>query len=80
MDVLGYYDQVTQYVEKKLNQPDLNRVTSRSYIKVPASSVGLGGTRRIALVVGEGARSRAVPGGNSLMNIKGSPPGSHQGR
>jgi protease-4 len=70
VDVLGYYDQVTHYVEKKLNQQDLNRVSSKSYIKVPASSVGLGGTRRIALVVGEGEITRGS-GGNSLGEDQG---------
>ena len=70
VDVLGYYDQVTHYVEKKLNQSDLNRVSSKSYIKVPASSVGLGGTRRIALVVGEGEITRGS-GGNSLGEDQG---------
>jgi protease IV len=58
VDVLGYEDQMMQYVEKKLDQTNLNRLSSRSYLKIPAASVGLGGARRIALIVGEGDITR----------------------
>ena len=63
VDVLGYEDQVTQYVAKKLDQTDLIRLSAKSYQKVPASSVGLTGTRRIALVVGEGEITRGPADG-----------------
>jgi protease-4 len=70
VDVLGYEDQVTQYLEKKLNQTDLNRVSSKAYLKVPASSLGLTGPRRIALIVGEGEITRGS-GGNSFNDEQG---------
>ena len=70
VDVLGYEDQVNQYIEKKLNQKDLNRVSSKSYLKIPASSLGLTGTRKIALVVGDGEITRGS-GTNSFNEDQG---------
>jgi protease-4 len=70
IDVLGYEDQVNQYIGKKLNQTDLNRVSSKSYLKIPASSLRLTGTRKIALVVGDGEITRGS-GANSFNEDQG---------
>ena len=58
VDVLGYEDQVAQFMQTRLKQAKLTKVSSKAYLKVPASSVGAAGTRRIALVVGDGEITR----------------------
>lgn len=54
VDALLYEDQMFSELRKRLPAGELNKVYSRDYLRVPAESVGLGGRRRIALVVAEG--------------------------
>lgn len=58
VDALGYEDRVAEYVARKLDQNDLIRLTTKSYLKVIASSTAPSGGRKIALVVGEGEITR----------------------
>ena len=58
VDVLGYEDQVAQDMQTRLKQSKLTRLSSKTYLKVPAASVGAAGTRRIAFVVGDGEITR----------------------
>ncbi|MFN3326279.1 MAG: signal peptide peptidase SppA [Bryobacteraceae bacterium] len=53
-----YEDQVHQELAKELGQSELKRLPHRTYLRVPARSLGLEGDRRIALVVGQGAIMR----------------------
>ena len=52
VDSLGYEDQAVEDMKSRLKQSDLKRISSKAYVKVPATSRGT--THRIALVVGEG--------------------------
>lgn len=52
VDSLGYEDQAVQYVESKLKQTELKRISAKSYLRTPLPSAGV--TRRIALIVGQG--------------------------
>ena len=66
VDALGYENDVARYLEGKLNQGDLNRLSVRSYLKAPVSSMASAGARRIALVVGDGDITRgSLEGGLS---------------
>jgi len=51
-------------VKEKLAGGDLKKLSLHDYLKVPASSVGLGGKQRIALVTGQGGISRGDDGGD----------------
>jgi protease-4 len=68
VDVLGYDDQVAGDLQKRLGQKQLKKVSLKSYVRVPASSVGLDGGKRIAFVVGEGEITRAQQS-DSIGNI-----------
>ena len=58
VDTLGYEDQAAQEMQRRLKQSKLTRLSSKAYLRVSASSVGAAGTRRIALVVGQGEITR----------------------
>src|SRR6266852_3717547 len=64
IDGLLYEDQMYDEVKSKLAGGDLRKVSLREYLRVPASSVGLGGKQRIALVTGQGGISRGDDGGD----------------
>ena len=49
-------------VKSKLADGELKKVSLHEYLKVPASSVGLGGKQQIALVTGQGGISRGEDG------------------
>jgi protease-4 len=49
-------------VKGKLADGELKKVSLHEYLKIPASSVGLGGKQQIALVTGEGGISRGEDG------------------
>ena len=63
VDSLLYEDQVFDELVKRLKLPSLKKLSHRDYLKVPASSLGLEGRNRIALVVGEGDILRNSAGG-----------------
>ena len=65
VDGLLYEDQVFDEVKAKLNAGDLRRVSLRDYSRVPASSVGVDGKQRIALVTAEGGIARGGDDGIS---------------
>jgi protease IV len=62
VDSLEYEDQVFDGLVKRLKLPALKKVSHRDYLKIPASSLGLEGKHRIALVVAQGDILRASPG------------------
>jgi len=64
IDGLLYEDQMYDEVKEKLAGGDLKKLSLHDYLKVPASSVGLGGKQRIALVTGQGGISRGDDGGD----------------
>jgi protease-4 len=57
-----YEDQMYDEVKSKLGDDDLKKVSLHDYLKIPASAVGLGGKRRIALITGQGGISRGEDG------------------
>jgi protease-4 len=62
IDGLLYEDQMYAEVKGKLADGELKKVSLHEYLKIPASSVGLGGKQQIALVTGEGGISRGEDG------------------
>jgi protease-4 len=54
VDELRFEDQMYGELKTALKSGDPKKVPIESYVKVPASSVGLGGSSRIALVVAQG--------------------------
>ncbi len=62
VDALAYEDQVFAELAKRLKSGDVKKVSMQDYAKVPASSLGLEGRRRIALLVGEGGITRGGDG------------------
>ena len=62
IDGLLYEDQMYDEVKEKLAGGDLKKLSLHDYLKVPASSVGLGGKQQIALVTGQGGITRGEDG------------------
>jgi protease-4 len=62
IDGILYEDQMYDEVKKRLNAGDLKKVSLRDYLRVPASTIGLEGKQRIALITGEGAITRGDDG------------------
>jgi len=62
IDGLLYEDQMYEEVKSKLGGDELKKVSLYDYVRIPASSVGLGGKQRIALVTGQGGISRGEDG------------------
>jgi protease-4 len=58
IDALGYEDQAVAEMQTRLKQPELKKISSKAYLKVPTLPAGAG--RRIALVVGEGTITRGT--------------------
>ncbi len=63
VDALVYEDQMFSELKKRIEGEELNKLNVRQYVRVPASSLGLEGRRRIALVVAEGAIVSGGSGG-----------------
>lgn len=61
VDGLVYEDEMYGELKKQLKITDIKKVSIREYRKVPASSVGLEGKHRVALVVAQGAITRGEP-------------------
>jgi len=62
VDELLYEDEYFDRLKDRLKQPELKRIAYRDYLKVPASSLGLEGKTRVAVISGQGAILR---GGNT---------------
>lgn len=62
IDGLLYEDQMFDEVKAKLADGELKKVSLHEYLKVPPSSVGLGGKQQIALVTGQGGITRGDDG------------------
>lgn len=58
VDVLGFEDQVSADLLKRLGQQSLVKASIKSYARVPASETGAVGRARIAFIVGEGEITR----------------------
>jgi protease-4 len=58
VDALLFEDQMYDELKQRLKQNEINRIGERDYARVPASSLGIEGPNRIALVVGEGDITR----------------------
>src|SRR5579884_2207875 len=63
VDVLGYDDEVAGDLQKRLGQTQLNKIAIKSYVRVPASSLGVAGGKRIAFIVGQGDITRGSTSG-----------------
>lgn len=61
VDVLAYEDQMYGDLKQRLKISDIKKVTTREYRKISASSLGLEGKHRVALIVAEGAITRGEP-------------------
>lgn len=67
VDQLSFDDTVASDLAKRLHQDKLTKLSLRSYVKVPASTVaGVEGRSRIAFIVGEGPILRG--GGNGFQD------------
>jgi protease-4 len=63
VDALLYEDQMYGELKQRLGSGEIKKVSLREYLRVPASSVGLDGKKRIAFITGEGAITRGDEGG-----------------
>ncbi|MEP7364093.1 MAG: signal peptide peptidase SppA [Acidobacteriota bacterium] len=64
IDGLMYENEYLDQLKDRLKQDKLSKLAYREYMKIPASSVGLEGKNRIAVISGEGAILRgSSPGG-----------------
>jgi protease-4 len=61
VDELRFEDQMYGELRARLKGGEPNRVSLDKYAKIPAESVGLGGRKRIAVVVGQGDIVRGNP-------------------
>ncbi|HZT32348.1 MAG TPA: signal peptide peptidase SppA [Bryobacteraceae bacterium] len=62
VDQLRFEDQMFGELEAALRSGELKKVTTGQYLRVPPSSLGLTGKRRIAFLVGEGSITQGDPG------------------
>jgi protease-4 len=60
VDAFGYEEQAGDDMKNRLKQSELKKVSAKAYLKTPAAAGGV--TRRIALVVGDGAITRGRGG------------------
>ncbi|MBI4459491.1 MAG: signal peptide peptidase SppA, partial [Acidobacteria bacterium] len=67
-DQLLYEDELTEQLQKELGNQEVHRVKLEKYQRVPASSVGLGGGERIALVYAVGD---ITSGGDQVSPLSG---------
>src|SRR6185503_16362294 len=63
VDALLYEDQMYGELKQRLGSGEIKKVSLREYMRVPASSLGLDGKKRIAFITGEGAITRGDEGG-----------------
>jgi protease IV len=58
VDDLRYEDEAFGEIKTTLHQTELKKTSEQEYVSVPDSAVGMGGSDRIAFVVGEGSITR----------------------
>ncbi len=58
VDELRYEDQMFSDLQQKVNFGELHKISSGTYQKIPADSLGLTGHHRIAMMVGDGTITR----------------------
>ncbi|HUE05355.1 MAG TPA: signal peptide peptidase SppA [Bryobacteraceae bacterium] len=58
VDELRYEDQMFSDLQQKVNFGELHKISSGTYQKIPAESLGLTGHHRIAMMVGDGTITR----------------------
>jgi len=58
VDKLAYRDQVFSDLQQKAGAGELHKLPTSTYLKVPADSLGLGGSRHIAMLVADGDITR----------------------
>src|SRR6185503_19670407 len=63
VDALLYEDQMYGELKQRLGSNEIKKVSLREYMRVPVSSLGLDGKKRIAFITGEGAITRGDEGG-----------------
>jgi protease IV len=67
VDAFGYDDQAAEEMKGRLKQSELKKVSGKAYLKLPAPSGGV--TKRIALIVGDGAITRGRGGSSDDQGI-----------
>ncbi len=67
VDAFGYDDQAGEEMKSRLKQSELKKVSGKAYLKVPAAPGGV--TKRIALIVGDGAITRGRGGSSDDQGI-----------
>ena len=67
VDAFGYEEQAGDDMKNRLKQSELKKVSAKAYLKTPAAAGGV--TRRIALVVGDGAITRGRGGSSDDEGI-----------
>jgi len=58
VDELRYEDQMFGDLQQKLNSGEIHKLTTAKYLKITPGSLGLEGSRRIAMLVGDGSITR----------------------
>jgi len=74
VDGMMFHDEVYEELRKQLGLAEVRKVSLRDYNKIPASSLGLEGGPRIAVLVGEGMILRGSgdgPGGDEGVMVSG---------
>ena len=61
VDELRYEDQMFADLQQKLNSGEIHKLTTAKYLKISPGSLGLEGSRRIAMLVGDGSITRGDP-------------------
>lgn len=61
VDKVAFEDEMYSDLKAKLNAGEIRKLAAKRYLKVPAGSLGLEGSNRIALVIGEGEIVRGDP-------------------
>ncbi len=67
VDAFGYEEQAGDDMKNRLKQSELKKVSAKAYLKAPVAAGGV--TRRIALVVGDGAITRGRGGSSDDEGI-----------
>lgn len=68
VDELRFEDEMFGELKAALKDTEIRKLSAREYLRVPLSSVGLGGKQRIAFVIGDGAITRGDPENDSDGN------------
>ena len=61
VDELRYEDQLLSELQQKLNSGEIHKLSTAKYLKIPPGSLGLEGSHKIAMLVGDGAITRGDP-------------------